>query len=195
MEKRGCPMPTRPVTWELDIPPESLLEPPKTAPPPGEVPSLDKLRASLMGTRFEVLKISAFAAFLLAFVGVAVHGSHLNNPDNPFVANTNAAFKGLAATVSSQAISIRGKTATLALAATHKAEVALGKATAAPVAPVMMAQVERPTHVKHAARVNHNAPVAETTALESQHLHRRHHHQAPVEVAAAASSSDAQWSG
>jgi hypothetical protein len=189
-------MPTRPVTWDLDIPPESLLESPRPAPPPRDVPSIDRLRASLMGTRFEFLKISAFAAFLLGFVGVAVHGSQLNNPDNPLVANTSAAFKGLAATVSNQTVSIRGETATLALAATRRAEAALARTTA-PTAHVLAAQTARADQLKNSAahRGIEGTSAAEVAALGAQHLRRAHHHPAPVEVAAAETSSDSQWSG
>jgi hypothetical protein len=187
-------MPTRPVTWDLDIPPESLLEPPPPAPPPRDVPSIDRLRASLMGTRFEFLKISAFAAFLLGFVGVAVHGSHLNNPDNPFVANTSAAFKGLAATVSNQTVSIRGETATLALAATHRAEAALARTTA-PAAQVLAVQAADQLKNSAGPRGAEAASLAEVAAPEPQQLRRAHHHPAPVEVAAAETSSDVQWSG
>jgi len=186
------------VTWDLDIPPENLLEPPKASPPPRDVPSIDKLRSSLMGTRFELLKISTFAAFLLSFVAVAVHGSHLTNPDNPFAANTSAALKALATSVSNQTASIRGKTEELALAATHKAEVALRRA---PAAPVMVAHADVLTHGKHAARRHHGTHVAEpaieTVGLESQHFHRAHHHRASVEMASAQvpGASNAQWSG
>jgi hypothetical protein len=183
------------VTWDLDIPPENLLEPPTPAPPPRDVPSIDKLRASLMGTRFELLKISTFAAFLLGFVGIAIHGSHLNNPDNPFVADTSAAFRGLALTVSNQTLSLGGETRTLALAATLKAEAALGK-SAAPLTHVMIAQVGEPAHAKRGARGHHaasDAPATQLAKVEPRHL-RRGHHQASVEVASA-ETSDAQWSG
>jgi len=114
-------VPTRPVTWDLDIPPASPLESVKKTPPAREVPSIAKLRISLTGTRFELLKISTFAAFLLAFVGVAIHGSHLANPDNQFAANSAAAIKALAGSVSNQSTSLFGETEALALGATQKA--------------------------------------------------------------------------
>jgi hypothetical protein len=197
--EQGCHMATRPVTWDLDIPPKNLLDPPKVSPPPGEVPSIDKLRASLMGTRFELVKISTFAAFLLSFVAVAVHGSHLTNPDNPFAANTSAALKGLATTFSTRTASLRGKTEQLALEATHKAQIALGQMPP-PAQPVTVAQAESLTHGKHVARGHHGAhavePAIQTAKVEAQPIERGHHH-APVEVASAEGpdTSNAQWSG
>jgi hypothetical protein len=114
-------MPTRPVTWELDVPPASLLKSAKKSTSAKEVPSLDELRASLLGTRFEILKISTFAAFLIALVALAIHGSQLASADNQFAANTAAAARGLLSELSSRAASLRGRTAALAVTATHKA--------------------------------------------------------------------------
>jgi hypothetical protein len=195
-------MATRPVTWELDVPPENLLDPIKQTPPPGDPPNIDKLRALLMGTRFELLKISTFAAFLLSFVAIAVHGSHLNNPDNPFVANTNAAFKDLAGAVSTRTVLLGGKTEALALAATHKAEVALGHGASAN-APVRIAQADTSIRIKHPAVVAHHqahaaqAAEVQTAALDAQQVHQVHHarrHHEAVEVASA-DASNPQWSG
>jgi hypothetical protein len=192
-------MPTRPVTWDLDVPPENLLEPIRHTPPPGDPPNIDKLRALLMGTRFELLKISTFSVFLLSFVAIAVHGSHLTNPDNPFVANSNAALKDLAGEVSTQSVLLGGKTEALALAATHKAEVALGQGAPAK-APVRVAQAEPAIHARHAAaapRHAHPAQAAEvrTAAIEANQVHRAHRHQEAIEVASAETASNPQWSG
>lgn len=184
-------MPTRPVTWELDIPPESLLEPAKQSPPIGDVPSLKKLRNSLMGTRFELLKISAFAAFLLGFVGVSIHGSHLNNPDNQFVANTGAAFRGFTTAFSGHAAALRDKTEMLALAMEHKVTGHHAGASG-----VMIAKADLThTHAHRKAATQQSASV-EVASIEPQHrTHRPRHHQEPVEVASAEMSSNAQWSG
>ena len=191
-------MPTRPVTWDLDIPPASLLEPAKKTLPAGGVPSLDKLRTSLMGTRFELLKISTFAAFLLGFVGVAIHGSHLANPDDQFAANTGAALSGIARTVSNQTASLRGKTEAIALAATEKARAIVQHATGIqPSSPVMMAKAD--LHAKrsrrhHKAQTTQSAPV-EMASLGSHHNRHGRHHQEPVVMAAAEMQADPQWSG
>ena len=190
-------MPTRPVTWDLDVPPVNLLAPAKKTPPASEVPSLDKLRASLMGTRFELLKISTFAAFLLAFVGVAIHGSHLANPDNQFAANTGAAIKGMAKAVSNRTASLRGKTEALALAAAQKAQAAVDHATGT----AMTASALVSGHDCRSQRAGGYACQArragssqgacgepaqsETASLESHHSHRGRHRHAPVVVAAA----------
>jgi len=184
-------MPTRPVTWDLDIPPESLLEPAKHSPPIGDVPSLRKLRSSLMGTRFELLKISTFAAFLLGFVGVSIHGSHLSNPDNQFVANTGAAFRGFTTAVSARTAALRDKTETLALVMAHKIA-----GDSAGASGVMIAKADLThRHARHRAAAEQSAPV-EVASLEPQHRsHRAHHHHAPVEIASAEMSSNAQWSG
>jgi hypothetical protein len=180
-------MPTRPVTWDLDIPPESLLEPPKQSPPIGDVPSLKKLRNSLMGTRFELLKISTFAAFLLGFVGVSIHGSHLNNPDNAFVANTGAAFRGVATAMTDRAEGLRDRTEAVALAMVHKVTGSAANSE------VMVARAELHSHAAHS---RHQTTAVEVASLEPQHrIHRAHHHQAPIEVASADSSSNVQWSG
>src|SRR5271170_5622366 len=109
-------MPTRPVSWDLDIPPASLLAPEKKPAPTEEMPSLDKLRDSLTGYRFELLKISVFAAFLLAIVGIVIHGSHIASPDNQFATDTVAAMASLGRTISSQASSMRAKSDHLVLA-------------------------------------------------------------------------------
>ena len=201
-------MPTRPVTWDLDIPPASLLEPAKNTPPASEVPSLAKLRASLMGTRFELLKISTFAAFLLAFVGVAIHGSHLANPDNQFAANAGSAIEGLLKAVSNQTASLCGKTEAVALAAAHKPQAVVGHAratTSTPSSLVMIAQADVPavTQATHMARVHHKAHAVkpaqfDTVSLPSRHGHRGRHQHAPVVVAAAeapARAPDPEWSG
>jgi len=184
-------MPTRPVTWDLDIPPESLLEPAKQSPPIGDVPSLKKLRNSLMGTRFELLKISTFAAFLLGFVGVSIHGSHLSNPDNQFVANTGAAFRGFSTAVFDRTAALRDRTESLALAMAHKATGHNAGASA-----VMLAKADLAyTHAHHKAAAEQSTPV-EVASLEPQHrIHRPHHHHGSVEIASAEMSSNAQWSG
>jgi hypothetical protein len=196
-------MPTRPVTWDLDIPPASLLEPVKKTPPVGDVPSLDKLRTSLMGTRFELLKISTFAAFLLAFVGVSIHGSNLTNPDNQFAANTGAAIKGLAKAVANQTASLRGKTEVLALAAAQKAEAVVGHAVGTTRAatlssPVMVAEADVPSMALHHKAHSVRPAPFETASLESHHIHRGHHHHASVDMAAAempTGAANPQWSG
>jgi hypothetical protein len=180
-------MPTRPVTWDLDIPPESLLQQPKQPPPIGDVPSLKKLRNSLMGTRFELLKISTFAAFLLGFVGVSIHGSHLNNPDNEFVANASAAFRGVTTAMTDRVAGLRDRTAAVALAMVHKVTGSAANSE------VMVAKAD--LH-GHAAHIRHQAAAVEVAALEPQHrAHHAHHHQASVEVASAEASGDLQWSG
>ncbi len=109
-------MPTRPVTWELDIPPASLLQPRKKTPVAAEVPSIKQLRRSLMASRFETLKVSTFAACLLAFLGLAIHGSQLANTDNQFAANAESALDPLANGLFSQAAALRSKTEVLAAA-------------------------------------------------------------------------------
>ena len=112
-------MPIRPVTWELDVPPSGLLKRAARTPAVAEIPSLDQLRSSLMGTRLEFLKISAFAVFLLASVGVAVHGSHLANSNNQFAASADVAMRSLADAVSRRTASNRGKLEALAPATMH----------------------------------------------------------------------------
>ena len=181
-------MPTRPVTWDLDIPPESLLEASKQTPPIGDVPSLNKLRNSLMGTRFELLKISAFAAFLLGFVGVSIHGSHLNNPDNAFVANTSAAFRGVTMALADRAVAVRDRSETVVLAMAHKVT---GNAASSNV---MVAKADLHSHSAH---IRHPAAAIEVASVQPQHrIHRAHHHQAAaVELASAETSSSVQWTG
>ena len=191
-------MPTRPVTWDLDVPPEDLLEQVKPPPLPGDPPNIDKLRALLTGTRFELLKISTFAVFLLSFVAIAVHGSHLNNPDNPFVANTDAAFKDLAGTVSHQTVALGDKTAALALTATHRAEAALGH-PALLNPPTETAQADTSAHDKSGAMPHHHAhPVraeqVQVAALVARPVHHARKHENPVEVASG-EASNSQWSG
>src|SRR5271166_1898075 len=137
-------MAARPVTWDLDIPSASLLDSARKTRPAVEVPSIKKLRTSLMGTRFELLKISTFATFLLTLVAIAIHGSRLSNPDDQFAANTGAAIEALASTVSNQTASLRGETEALALAATQKARAVMDhvtgtRRTAAPSSPAMIA--------------------------------------------------------
>jgi len=180
-------MPTRPVTWDLDVPPKTLLEPAKQ-PPIGDVPSLKKLRNSLMGTRFELLKISAFAAFLLGFVGVSIHGSHLTNPDNPFVANTSAAFRGITSAISSRAIALRDKTETVALA---MVETVKGHAANSSL---MVANAGLHPHGAHTHR--NSAEAVQVASLEPQHhAHRARRHHETADLASADMSSSVQWSG
>ena len=191
-------MPTRPVTWDLDIPPENLFKPVKRPPLPGDPPNIDKLRALLMGTRFELLKISTFAVFLLSFVAIAVHGSHLTNPDNPFAANTDAAFKDLASALSHRTVSLSGKTEAIALAATHKAEVALGDSDKVN-SPVMPVEADTTVHGKQAARSRHHAHPGQaaeiqTAALDTNQIHHARRHHEAVEIAAA-EASNPHWSG
>jgi hypothetical protein len=199
-------MPTRPVTWELDVPPDTLLEPAKKTPPASsaEIPSIDALRSSLTGTRFELLKVSTFAAFLLAFVGVAVHGSQIANPDNQFVANTGAALKGLISAVSNATVataaSLRAKSENLALAARSAIQpLSESSKDATPAAPVtvtdartQVAQLHHKPHVKPAA------PIA-VASIQPYHVHRAHHRKEPTVLAAATQvpivAPDPQWSG
>ncbi|HVN28909.1 MAG TPA: hypothetical protein VMT64_10510 [Candidatus Binataceae bacterium] len=188
-------MPTRPVTWDLDVPPENLLEPAKQAPPPGDPPNIDKFRALLTGTRFELVKIATFAAFLFSFVAIAVHGSHLTNPDNPFVADTNAAFKDLASEVSKQTHAIGEGTEALALAASHQAEVAIGRVDS-PGAPVTVAASGVPVHGKQAARSESSTHPAQARVamLDANPVHPAHHGHHSVEVASD-QVSHPRWSG
>jgi hypothetical protein len=119
-------MPTRPVTWELDVPPPGLLKRAAKAPSGAEIPSLHQLRSSLMGTRLEFLKISTFAVFLLVSVGVAIHGSHLANSNNQFTADADVAIRSLADVVSRQIASIRGKIEALTPATMNNARSIVG---------------------------------------------------------------------
>ncbi|HLX36813.1 MAG TPA: hypothetical protein VKR29_03395, partial [Candidatus Binataceae bacterium] len=168
-------------------PPESLLEASKPAPPIGDVPSLKKLRNSLMGTRFELLKISTFAAFLLGFVGVSIHGSHLNNPDNAFVANTSAAFRGVTTAMTDRAAALRDRTEAVALAMVHRVSGSAANSN------VMMAKADSHSHT---ALSRHQEEAVQVASLEPQHRTRHaHHHQAGVEVASADLASNVQWSG
>jgi hypothetical protein len=148
-------MPTRPVTWELDVPPASLLGPAGKKPPAREVPSLHKLRKSLVGARFEVVKVSAFAIFLLAFVGIAIHQSRLATADNQYGANAGAAIKDLAMTISRQTVSMRARTETFAVAAKRRIHAMVERAPSLPSLPSSRAAV-RPAAapaVKQAAQV------------------------------------------
>jgi len=149
-----------------------------------------------MGTRFELLKISTFAAFLLGFVGVAIHGSHIASPDDQFAANTGAAFSGLAKAVSVHTASLRGEAEAIALAATQKVRAVVQHATGTS-APVMMAKAD--LHAKHSLAhhktdATASAPI-QTASLESHHSRHGHHHHEPVVMAAAEMQADPQWSG
>ncbi len=182
-------MPTRPVTWDLDAPPAGLLRPQRKD-AAGEVPSLKKLRSSLMGGRFELVKISAFAGFLLALVALAVHGSQLASSDNQFAVSTEVALRDLSKAVSlefravsRETASMRGKTNRLtnaiALATTRDAQGMLHRAsalTARASAPKADAQAATPanSHPAHAARAHHQAhaiDAAETDAVTSGSRH------------------------
>jgi hypothetical protein len=149
-------MPTRPVTWELDVPPSGLLKRAAKAPSVAEIPSLHQLRSSLMGTRLEFLKISMFAVFLLVSVGVAIHGSHLANSNNQFAANADVAMRSLAEAVSRQAASVRGKIEALAPGTMRNATSAVGShavrisdqtTSATTIASVGAPVVKRPRHL------------------------------------------------
>jgi hypothetical protein len=197
-------MPTRPVTWTLDVPPDTLLEPAKKAASrTTDIPSLDALRASLTGTRFELLKVSTFAAFLLAFVGIAIHGSQIANPDNQFAADANAALKGLVSAVSNATgatgASLRAKTENLRLAANASIEhLKASSKDAAPAPSVTVAearlhgaQIHHQTHAKPAAQL-------EVAAVKPNRAHRGHRHQEPTVLASVevpAVTPGPQWSG
>jgi hypothetical protein len=161
-------MPTRPVTWELDGPPASLLEPPGKTASVREVPSLHKLRNSLMGARFELLKISTFAVFLLALVGIAIHESRLATSENQYGANAGAVIKGLAATISHQTASMRGRTEAFALAAIRDFHAVVKQAptpsSADAVRPVAPSVVKHTTHV---ARVHEKAHAAQSVRIDT----------------------------
>ena len=150
-------MPTRPVSWDLDAPPPSLLGPARKASPASEVPSLRKLRKSLVGARFELLKVSMFAAFLLAVVGIAIHGSHLGNLDNQFAANAASAIKAMTTAVSSRSAALHAGTEALTLAAVHNARALLGRATVTPSSPATIPKtdVAAVRHVAHVVPVIH----------------------------------------
>jgi hypothetical protein len=107
------------VTWQLDIPPANLLHPVKKDAAASEVPSLRELRKTLMRTRFETLKVSTFAVFLVAIVALAIHGSHIVSSENQFGANAEVAFQTLATTASTRTASVRGQTEAFALAIVH----------------------------------------------------------------------------
>jgi hypothetical protein len=159
-------MPTRPVSWDLDVPPANLLAPAKPAVPASQVPSLARLRRSLLGTRFELLKISTFAAFLLVSVGIAIHGSQLKSSHNQLAANAGAAFKGLLGTASNRAAALRNQAQELAsrLTSHRTATHAISKSPAA----IAQATMPPPTR-SHRVRGQHPAAVASSkrTSLEA----------------------------
>ncbi len=158
-------MPTRPVSWDLDVPPANLLASVKPALPVSQVPSLARLRRSLLGTRFELLKISTFAAFLLVSVGIAIHGSHLEDSNNQFAASAGAVFNGLRETASNRAASLRNEAKNLASTATsHRTPT-----SSRPKPPVAIAQASVPAPIRsHQMRGRHPAVVVphEPTSIE-----------------------------
>ncbi len=170
-------MPTRPVTWELDIPPASLLQSASKTPVANEVPGIQKLRSSLMGSRFEMLKVSTFATCLLAFLGLAIHGSHLASSDNQFAANAAFTIETLATNVSRATVSVRGKSEALASAMVDKIRSLAGHASPATSmrwAPPTITK-SKPTADKHPGRVmsSHRQPrAASATHLNTASLHQ-----------------------
>ncbi len=151
-------MATRPVTWELDVRPASLFGPPKKIGPVSEVPSLATLRASLTGTRFEFLKVSAFAACLVALIALALHGSRLANSDSQFAANAEAAARGLANSVYKRVASLRDATGALVDAASHPRPASMGHADAlAAPARISTAQVSTAAHLNSVSRPHRKA--------------------------------------
>jgi hypothetical protein len=172
-------MPTRPVTWELDVPPASLLQAAIKTSVPAEVPSIKQLRSSLMSSRFEMLKVSTFAACLLAFLGLAIHGSHLANVDNQFAANAESTLEPLANGLFSQAAALRSKTEALAAASLHDLRNFAAHASASNAENGLSStiiksktppdqQIKRAPLIPHLTRV---APAARTGgALSQRHL-------------------------
>jgi hypothetical protein len=73
----------------------------------------------LTRTRFEAVKVSTFAVFLLSIVALAVYRSHILSSENQFGANAAAALQTLAKTVSNQTAPIRGKTDAIARSIKH----------------------------------------------------------------------------
>jgi hypothetical protein len=55
----------------------------------------------------------------LAFLGLAIHGSHLRSSDNQFAGNAESTLQGLVIAVSHQAAAMRGKIEASALAMVH----------------------------------------------------------------------------
>jgi len=142
-----------------------------------------------MGSRFELLKVSTFAAFLLAFVGVAIDGSHLANSDNQFVANTGAAIGDLSGAVSRQTTSLHREAEALALAATHKVHAMLDDARGTIASSSLLAtNADADTSAAHLARVHGQAhvvrpPVFDRLSLRAQHTHRGRPRRVPEDMA------------
>lgn len=202
-------MPTRPVTWEIDVVPGAPAAGPKTELPAKEIPSIADLRGSLVGGRFEMLKIGAFAAFLFSFVAVAVHGSHVTGADNQFAAATGAAIDGLAGSISSEsgslAASVHGKTVALASSAMQSASSAVNHVSGAfETDSSQTGASEAPAPQRLAHNHHHaNRAVTDATGVEApvsvdKVAHRAHHRHHETQVAMAetpASEIPIEWSG
>lgn len=138
-------MPTRPVTWDIEAPPDQRAQ---NAAGNGEnepkAPALADLRGSLIGTRFELLKIATFAAFLCAVTLFAIQGTDVANPNNQFTATTSVALGGLVDTVS-------GTAKTVLYSASVEGRQALAKVASLGNTPTANAavQVALPTHGTH----------------------------------------------
>jgi hypothetical protein len=210
-------MPTRPVTWELDVPPGAPMADRKAQSAAKEIPSIADLRGSLVGGRFELLKIGAFAAFLFGFVAIAVHGSHVTSADNQFAAATGAAINGLAGTISNEsgalAATMHGKTAALASSAMQSATAAVDHVgvafrTVENSSTSSVAQLPAPAaeHVarnhRHSNRATAHAVPTEATgrvekvAFVAQRAHHRHQASQKLVIAETpASEIPVEWSG
>ena len=204
-------MPTRPVTWELDVPPGAPVAGPQAQPAAKEIPSISDLRGSLVGGRFEMLKIGAFAAFLFSFVAVAVHGSHVTSADNQFAAATGAAIDGLAGSISNEsgalAATVHGKTVALASSAMQSASSAVNHVSVA-FNPVENPSTAGASDASATQRVAHNhrhsnramtnasgVEVPESVAKVAPRAHHRHHASQVAIAETPASEIPIEWSG
>jgi hypothetical protein len=188
-------MPTRPVTWDSDIPPDVRPEgAPADASLARETPCLADLRGSLIGTRFEFLKIATFAAFLCALAIFAVQGTDVANPDNQFAATTGVALSGLVDTVS-------GTAKTVFYSASIEGRYALARVASLGNTPTASAAMQIPTP-KHLVNLRHSKSAKRTphvvnTSFEPPHKYHPHRksRSRPVAGPEIVVPPQLQWSG